>query len=166
MSAGLLRKRRRHELRPWRALTVGLVAGIVAGSTALALTNTLNVPTSYRMDKSHTISTPWTEFRLTQCGAVVGLINVSSGATVGTTGTGNNVLYLNNAGGGTTINGKGGADCFAPGFLGSGTLSIKGGAGAGDVCYNGPGSGTFNRTGCENLPSYPYATVSSSPVFS
>jgi hypothetical protein len=88
---------------------------------------------------------------------------VSSGANFGTNTSGQ--LWLGNAGAGSTINAGKNGDCIVPGALASGTVTLNGGSGGGaDVCYDGPGPGTFTRTSCSATPSgtSPVLTVATS----
>jgi hypothetical protein len=165
------RTRRGSGLRIAAAVVAALALSATAGLTTRGVFAAgLTVNGSIVYDKQHTI-TPRTEMKPSACSGVTitQVRDVAGGSTFGTSTSGQ--LWLGNAGQGTTINAGKNGDCIVPGAVADGVgtdLTLNGGSGGGtDVCYNGPGPGTYARTACTSTPSFPYGTVvTSSPTFS
>ncbi|MDX6516677.1 MAG: hypothetical protein QOH73_2343 [Gaiellaceae bacterium] len=156
--------RRHSPLRRYRALLVALTLSVGLGYlTSAVFASTIVVGGSVVYDKSHTID-PLTEMRPTACSVltIAGMRNVGNGNTYGNSSNNSSQLLLGNAGSGTTISAGKGNDCIVPGGVANGIanpdLTINGGQGGGDVCYDGQGPGNYARSSC-TLASGTYTTV-------
>jgi hypothetical protein len=163
----LKRQRSRFPRILFAALSVSVMLGYLT-STVFAANITVNGSIVY--DKSHLIASR-SELPPSQCPAVTQIRNLSDGWTYGASNAGQ--LWLGNAGQGSTINAGKNGDCIVPGGVANGTgtdLFINGGNGGGnDVCFDGPGPGTYSRTSCNSTPSWSGGYISNptnSPAFS
>jgi hypothetical protein len=150
-------------LQRYRVFLVAFMFSVTLGYlTSSVFASTIVVSSSVVYDKSHTIN-PLVEMEPTACAglALAGMKNLSSGGTYGNGSNNSSQLLLSNAGVNTTISAGKGNDCIVPGGVANGALNpdltIQGGAG-GDVCYDGPGPGTYGRSSC-TLASGVYATI-------
>jgi hypothetical protein len=161
-----IKKRSRYPRLLLAALTFSVLLGYLTNSV-FAAGITVNASVVY--DKQHTILVR-SELLPSQCSGltITQVRNLTAGSTFG--GSTNGQLWLGNAGQGTIINAGKNGDCVVPGGVpnGAGTdLTINGGNGGGaDICFSGPGPGTYARNSCSSSPSYPYDSVTTnSPAF-